>query len=938
MNPIRILCLIIMLALSVSAFEKIDLSGRWELGLDRAAVGEEGKWFTRSFPATILLPGSVQEARMGDPIAVDTQWTGSIFDKSYYSKPRYAPYRETGNIKMPFWLQPETHYTGAAWYRRKVEIPESWAGLRIALLLERPHWTTKVWIDDRFLGGSDANSVPHVYQLPAELASGEHWLTLCVDNRLDPDIGENSHSMSDHTQGNWNGIVGRMELVANKPVWIERLDVFPDVQAREVSVKGKLERLAGLRWPGKVLLEGAAGSLGQVSADVAEDGTFTAIIRYGSQAGLWDEFSPMLHVLTASLENGEKKELRFGFRKIGADGRQLTINGRSLFLRGALDCAFYPKTGHPPTDVAGWRRVLGVIKAHGLNHVRFHSWCPPEAAFIAADELGVYVQVEVASWPNYSTTLGDGKPVDAWMDAETERIVRAYGNHASFVLLCAGNEPHGDHHSAWLNGWVRRQKSDPRRLYTAGAGWPEVAENDYHIRSEPRIQQWGAGLSSRINALPPETRTDYSDFIRQRAVPTVAHEIGQWCAYPNYDEIPKFTGYLKPRNLEIFKESLEAKGMGGRAHDFLIASGKLQALCYKEDIEAALRTPEMGGFQLLGLQDFHGQGTALVGLVDAFWESKGYISAQEFRKFCASTVPLARLDKRVFTTAEHLTADIGIAHYGPSPLMKQVIRWQLVDETGVAAAKGQCTPRDIPVGAASTLDRVDIRLAGVPAPARYRLVVELPGTAFANDWDVWVYPSAVDVVTSNSASVTIVSKLDASALAKLESGGTVWLMAGKSQVLPEDNESPVALGFSSIFWNTAWTNGQAPHTLGLLCDPKHPALRRFPTDAHSNWQWWYPVSKAGAMVLDTLPADLEPIVQVIDDWYTNRKLGLIFEARLGKGRLLVTSIDLSDVVLDPVRRQLRASLLEYLESDAFQPCAMVTAAQIQRIVRDNAIQ
>ena len=388
---------------------------------------------------------------------------------------------------------------------------------------------------------------------------------------------------------------------------------------------------------------------------------------------MWDEFNPSLQRIAVSLDNGERREVMFGLREIAAVGRHLTINGRTIFLRGALDCAAFPRTGHPPTDVDSWRKELGVIQAHGLNHVRFHSWCPPEAAFVAADELGIYLQVEVATWPNQSTTLGDGRPVDDWIDRETSRILRAYGNHASFVMLCAGNEPGGEHHAAWLANWVTRQKSsDSRRLYTAGAGWPEVSENDYHVRSEPRIQHWKEGLASRINHLPPETRTDYRDFINARAVPVVSHEIGQWCVYPNFAEMTKYTGYLKPRNFEIFRASLAAHHMLDQAHDFLIASGKLQALCYKEDVESALRTSEMGGFQLLGLSDFPGQGTALVGVLDTFWEEKGYISAPEFRRFCNTTVPLVRLDKRVFTSDEYLTTDIEIAHFGPSALVKNV--------------------------------------------------------------------------------------------------------------------------------------------------------------------------------------------------------------------------------------------------------------------------
>jgi hypothetical protein len=796
----------------------------------------------------------------------------------------------------------------------------------MVLTLERPHWKTTVWFDDREIRSNDSLSTAHGYDL-GDATPGKHVLTIRVDNTLDPDIGENSHSVTDHTQGNWSGIVGRIALTSSAPVWIDDLQLYPSASERTVTVRGRIGHREVAALPGSVAL--ASGAI-RGRAEVAADGSFAATLALGADAERWDEFTPALHELTATLPNGETRSARFGLRQLAHDGHQLTINGHPLFLRGTLDCAAYPRTGHPPTDVASWKGVFTRIRAHGLNHIRFHSWCPPEAAFTAADELGLYLQVEVASWPNWSTTIGDGKPVDAWVDRETDRILRAYGNHPSLIILCAGNEPGGDHHAAWLSGWVKRQKErDPRRLYTAGAGWPEVPENDVHIRSEPRIQHWAEGLASRINHLPPETRTDYRDFINARTVPVLSHEIGQWCVYPNFAEMPKYTGYLKPRNFEIFQASLAASGQLAQAHDFLIASGKLQALCYKEDIESALRTPGMGGFQLLGLSDFPGQGTALVGVLDAFWEEKGYITSAGFKRFSGSTVPLARLARRVFTTNESLEADLEVAHFGAAPLTAAT-SWQLVGDDGKAVASGKFDARTLPVGNGTVLGHVSVLLKGMPAPARYKLAVALDGTSFANDWDVWVYPAETSE-PSAPAGVLVTTGFDAAAEARLAAGGTVFLTIPPARVAPDPKRGPIALGFSSIFWNTAWTNGQAPHTLGILCDPKHPGLAAFPTDRWSNWQWWYPITHAAPMIFDGLPKELHPIVQVIDDWFTNRRLALVFEAKVGKGRLLVTSIDLSGE-LDPVRRQLRASLLAYIRSGDFQPAVTVTSAEIAAVI------
>ena len=474
-------------------------------------------------------------------------------------------------------------------------------------------------------------------------------------------------------------------------------------------------------------------------------------------------------------------------------------------------------------DVEWWRRTIRVAQAHGLNHFRFHSFCPPRAAFEAADELGFYFQVEVASWANSSTRLGMGLPVDEWIERESERIVTAYGNHPSFVLMAYGNEPGGPY-EPWLARWVAHWKSrDPRRLYTSASGWPELPENEFHVVPGPRIQAWGEGLRSRVNARPPETRTDYRDFVGAREVPVVSHEIGQWCVYPRFAEMEKYTGYLKPRNFEIFRDFLEANGMLAQAEDFVQASGRLQALLYKEEIESALRTPGMGGFQLLQLHDFPGQGTALVGVLDPFWEEKGYVTPEEFRRFCNRTVPLARLDRRVFTTAETLEADVEVSHFGPAPLdgapWPGGASWTT---RGRRSPPGGSRPETLPVDNGTPLGRIRLPLADVAAPARYRLVVGLDGTGFENDWDVWVYPPGVS--TDPPGNVTLARDLDEATLARLEAGGRVLLQVPPDRVRgdPEPAHRPGLL--EHLLEHRLDQRAGAPHP-GHPLRPRAPGLR-----------------------------------------------------------------------------------------------------------------
>lgn len=933
--------------------EAVDLSGTWQFQLDPADVGIRERWFERALPQKVRLPGALQAQGFGDDVTVDTQWTGDIIDRSWFTDPRMAKYREPGHIKLPFWLQPDKHYVGTAWYRRAIEIPAAWEGRQgkhISLSLERCHWATRAWLDGRELGSRDSLSTPHVYDLGSSATPGKHMLTIRVDNRMIVGVGPNAHSVSDHTQSNWNGIVGQMELRVRDPIWIEGQRIFAandgtvriEVDVRNTlfdPVGGTITAIVRQKSGGKVVGKGSVrfdyprGTLAG-GAHVLVDRDRTKItLKLDRPPKLWSEFSPDLYesevtLRTADATFSDTSTATFGFRQLGVQGTQFTLNGRKIFLRGTLECCIFPRTGYPPTDVESWRRIVRTCQAHGLNHIRFHSWCPPEAAFAAADELGFYIYAECAAWVNQGENVGDGKPIDRWIYAEGDRILEAYGNHPSFLLMSYGNEPAGRNQKRYLGDLVDSwKKKDGRRLYTSAAGWPFIPESQWHLTPAPRIQGWGEGLKSRINARPPETLTDYRDHVKKWSVPLVSHEIGQWCVYPNFDEIKKYTGYLKPRNFEIFRDLLEANHMGDQARAFLLASGKLQTLCYKEEIESALRTPGFGGFHLLDLHDFPGQGTALVGVLDPFWEGKGYVAPDEFRRFCNSTVPLARMAKRVWTTGETFSADIDVAHFGPAPLKHAVAAWKLVGDDGRCEASGKLPARDIPIDNGTRLGTVTVALKDVPPARKVRLVVGLEGTPFENDWDLWVFADRVDAAAPEE--IVVCNRLDAKSEAALRAGKKVLLLAK-----PGDVASDVKIGFSSVFWNTAWTRGQAPHTLGILCDPKHPVFASFPTEGHSNWQWWELIHGSAAMILDRMPPKLRPLVQPIDTWFESRRLGLLFEARVAGGRLMACSMDLaSDLDHRVVARQLRHSLLQYMASERFNPSIEVSGDAIRALLR-----
>ena len=919
---------------------KIGLAGEWQFAIDSLDKGITDKWFAKNLDDLIQLPGSLTSNGKGNDIGWNTPWTGQIVDSSFFKEPEYAKYREPNNFKVPFWLQPVKYYKGAAWFRKEIDIPKGWQEKDIVLFLERCHWESRVWIDEQEVGMQNSLGTPHVYNLAGFLSPGKHSLTVCIDNRVkDIDPGMNSHSISDHTQTNWNGIVGQLFLEARPVTNIENIQLYPDIQDKSVKANVKIKSRDACKINLSIKVTGPTSPDQKTTEYDIHPGEnmITVTLPMGDNVKFWNEFHPDVYRLQSVLTNAagatDTFKTTFGMREFIAGNRQILVNGNPVFLRGTLECAIFPKTGYPPTDKSEWLRILGVCRAHGLNHLRFHSWCPPEAAFEAADEAGFYLQVECSSWANQSTTLGDGKPFDKYLYEESERMVEIYGNHPSFCMLAYGNEPGGPNYGAFLTEFVNYWKSkDSRRIYVSAAGWPDLEVNDYLNTPRPRIQGWGQEMRSIINADPPKNNYDWNDGIATFSQPVVSHEIGQWCVYPNFKEISKYDGVVRAKNFEIFQETLTENGMAHLADSFLLASGKLQALCYKADIEAAMRTTGFGGFQLLDLHDFPGQGTALVGVLDPFWEEKGYISPAEYSRFCNSTVPLARMKKFIFKNNESFEAEIEVAHYGNELLTACTPKWKITDVSGKVLQVGQLTATDIPLGNAFKLGYVTIPLGF--AETAQKLVFEVSVENFTNQWDIWVYPARTEPV-AGVEKIKVVQQMDAAAQKFLEDGGTV-LLTLKKGTLPIEMGGDIKTGFSSIFWNTAWTGGQGPHTLGVLINPGHPALAEFPTEYHSNWQWWDAMNHGQAMNLAKIDANIKPVVRVIDDWVTNRPLALVFEAKAGNGKIMVSSIDFTtDLQKRPEAQQLLFSLKKYMAGEKFNPSAQISVEKIMLLTKQN---
>lgn len=944
MNIIRFKCPVLVVYVTLLALSAcnlsgsrytIDLSGEWHFQVDSLDKGIFERWYANPLADNIKLPGSMLTNGKGNEVALNTRWTGGLWDSLWYKSPEFEKYRQPGNVKVSFWLQPLKYYVGPAWYSKKVTIPQNWDGRYVELFLERCHWESTIWVDTFKVGMQNALSAAQIYDLSQWLTPGEHTITIRVDNRIkDIDPGKDAHSVSDNTQTNWNGIIGKMFLASRPAVFISDIQVYPDVDAHKVKAVVTINNI-GKTAAGYILkLMASPGSKSdgnkpdpletKIRAEVGIS-VITLVYNMGDRPLLWDEFDPNIYTLKAELSGETGRDVYqtdFGMKKFEIRGTQFYVNGRPVFLRGTLECAIFPETGYPSVSVEDWKHICEKCKEFGLNHMRFHSWCPPEAAFIAADQEGIYLSVENSAWAN----VGSGAPIDKYLYDESNRIVKQFGNHPSFCMMPYGNEASGDSSVAYLNRFVQYWKAkDSRRVYTSASGFPECPSSDYISSATPRIQWWGAGLTSPINANPPTTDFDWSRYI-VKDKPTVSHEIGQWCVYPDFKEISRYTGVLKAKNFEIFRDKLEEHGMLHLADSFLLASGKLQVLCYKADIEAALRTPGFAGFQLLDLHDFPGQGSALVGVLNPFWEEKAYITSAEFACFCNSTVPLLRMSKMIYLNNEDFTAKAEVTHYGHVPMHNVPVSWKITRSDGSILVEEKPKSKDLAFGI-NDLGTISVSLSAITAAEK--LIITLSAGNYVNNWDIWVYPAQLPLV-SGEEDILVTDVFNQTAIDRLKKGGKVLLTLKKGSVKPSMG-GDVPVGFSSIFWNTQWTAfNQPPFTLGILCNPKHPAFNYFPTEYHSNWQWWDAMSHCNAIRLDSVSPLIQPIVRIIDDWITAKPLGMIIECKAGKGKLLISGVDLiTNVEKRPEARQLLYSLKNYMTGKDFNPQLFVETGKIK---------
>lgn len=890
---------------------KIDLQGVWDLYLD----GE--KKYTKPPKAddTITLPGSTAHAQKG--------------------KENLEP-----NVS---YMTDRFYFEGYAWYSRKLQIEAGWTKKKLTLFLERTRIST-VYIDGEELDTQDSLCGFHEHDLTGKLTAGEHVLTIRVNNTDYATRG--GHMTSPDTQTNWNGIVGRIELQIREKVYPENVQVYAQtpqmiritakicgekdicsetVYSQEVDSNWGIATVIIQRSNGELLYKGNCPYNNHfLKMEVALDGPDL----------LWDEYHRNL--LQATIQLGAESEtVTFGIRKLSKDGRRLLINGKQVFWRGKHDGLVFPATGYAPMTVEEWKQVFATVKEYGINHYRFHTCCPPDAAFAAADEMGIYMEPELPFWGTIAAPGEEGfqEAEQNYLVEEGFRILRNFGNHPSFVMLSMGNELWGNMER--INSFLHAYKQvDDRHFYTQGSNnfqfCPTVLPDEDvfcgvrfasdrlfrgsyamcdaplgHIQTEgpnsihnyddiiapmqvSEAQTGDGYIEIQYGTGTKKVRAVSGDSVLIPQIPVISHEVGQYDFFPDFTELERYEGAMQPLYLKIYKERMERGGIWQQWKDFYQATGTFAIDCYRREIEAALRSKELSGFQLLDLQDFPGQNVALVGVLNAWMESKGLIEAKKWRNFCNDVVILGELESFVVKEADKIQIPIKLSVCKRELFSSDEVAYKVsLEETVLAQGSFPI------IESFERLQEVGILSFIIPAMEQVQKVVvelKIPGTEYENSYTLWAYPQykveiSEESITYNGESIRLVKTIE-EALACMECGERVLCV-------PQREEEDVEGTYCTDFWNypmfrsiSESMNRKVPvGTLGLYIPHETKFADCFPCEKYSTPQWFQLVMHSHCAVLEG-KENVEVLVQPIDNVERAHKLGMLYYE---KGVLVCTS-------------------------------------------------
>ncbi len=875
----------------------INLAKTWSYKLDYEDRGLEEMWYLNELENQgFTIPGTTSSNNIGDNVLIEKKLTKEA-------------------VKS---LRQKKKYVGALWLQSTFVIHNKSDTEALYLYLERIIFKSSVWIDQHYVGDKDSLSTAHIYDITNYVKRNQkHTITIRIDNRDIQNIGPYASAYTEETQTIWNGITGKV-VIEKKPLQnIQNLiiglsnsqNVYinfdlscnykNDIKGNvTIDIKDKNDIVE--TYEDNVLIEALKNNCSlnfQLSKDIK----------------LWDEFNPYLYDIKIVLDiDGDivTLEKKIGFRFFDTRDGTLKINGIPRFLRGNIDCCIYPLTGYPPTDKEEWIRIFNIHKNYGLNHIRFHSWCPPEEAFCAADETGIYLQVEAPMWMDTWTeyAVGSFEEHYEYLPREAENIIKSYSYHPSFCIFSNGNELNGDF-NLLENIIANLKRINPHILYTLTSNWDRKINKQDDVFISQSVDNVGIRGQYFLDKMVESSLLNFAEGASNREVPVISHEVGQYVVYPDVRDINKYTGVLNPTNFQVIKEDLEEKKLLKYVDDYVKASGRLSISLYKAELEAAIRTKNMSGIQLLGLHDFTGQSTATIGLLDVFYDSKDIISPEDFKCFCDSLIPLLNFEKFKYSTLEEIDATIAIANYTKEVLNNVDIKVSLIKSSGEIIFDKVLNISKLPIGVSEITNEFKGEFfKKLRGRNKCTLKIEILKYSKVNSWDIWVYEPMEDIKINN-----FYEEVSDELIEKLKKGESAILCPKPHTI---KNIGPSC--YFPVFWSPVHFASKDP--CGIVINTSNSLFKDyFQTDIYGNLEWKNFLENSSSINIDELK-NFEPLTLLVPNFFNNHKFTNMFEAKVDNGKLLVCLFDFNNKQIEAKEfLYLKEAFKKYISSEEFAP-------------------
>jgi len=899
----------------------VNLDGVWNFATDPDNRGEAEKWYQPSAQLPAMpLPGYA-------PTADGKIRVPGIWDNQGYGT-------ETDKVRHNF--------VGKGWYKRQVEIPQSWNGRRVFLAVTGASRYAKAWVGDQYLGEHIGSISAFEWDVTDQAAPGKTiTITIQVDSkqRWEVDSLFGAWSLADYMDIAWGGIWGHVLLEARENAWLSDLYVQPNVSDSRCSVSAMLNGQGDL--PSGAKLE-VFDKNGQCVATVATQpgvkfaaGQKVAIQSPVPNAQLWSPDSPTLYRAKLSLLKGDKTidaiESRFGMRQFSADGPRLLLNGKRIMLCGYGDDHIYPEEFSMPSDKELHLKRLRMIKSYGFVHVRHHSTMMPPEYYDACDEVGMVTTSEFpiayhaflpgvgATWKTSVKPGTDPGPAIETYKREWEASIKRHRNHPSILCWVRGNELYAEPLMREEFAVIAKEQ-DPDRWYVDTDGtWVQDPKKDRDTLPISFVQfmEWDDPLANLAKyQTPPSTK------------PMISHETANYVALSRPDLVDQFQHNFKPFWLTAGKEKLAKLGLSSEAEQWALKSERLYALLQKANLESLRKNPLISGYHWWLFQDYWTTGN---GLVDHYFRPKS-ITKEEVLRFNGDVVLLQDGLQRTYRGKDRLTLKLRVSNFSPAALQGKIV-WE-VKAGDQSLARKEMTSNELPQGDVADVAQIDLELPDVASPAPLKITVELVAgeMRFDNEWPSRLYPavirpaeSAVPVFVADSRldeftgwgvkpipaegdlsdrAVYVADDLfDQRVVDAMDRGASVLLLGTAEPCL---TSRPVT------YRSTWWKAGDSPdknHCGTFVYD--HPTTRAMAPDGWCD-EGWFDLMEGGAKyVVEGTPARPNIIIRALPSMAWIEDDAMLFEVGVGKGSLIVSGLNHQRAKGRPENQWLLASLINY---------------------------